>query len=213
MENPDQPHNIVSGLWQKFRQGDYELLGEIFQDQYNELYFYGLKLVPLAELVKDTIQDVFANIWNRRQKMNEINNIKAYLFISIRHELLHRVEKLRKQSPLSDNLTEPFDFSVEDFLVREETGSKTTRLLVQSLKKLTERQREVILLRFNHELEFQEIAQVMGMNIQSVRNLLFRAIENIRKDLNHQNIEGTADVEIFLFSVFQKRKMKNLSAI
>ncbi len=205
MEYPDPSPNIITDLWQKFRQGDYELLGEIFQCQYKELYYYGLKLVAISELVKDTIQDIFVDIWNRRQKMDEVSNIRPYLFISVRRELLRRAEKLRKESPLDNTFNEPFVFSAEDFLVREETGSKATRLVVQSLKKLTERQREVILLRFNHELEFQEIAHVMEMNIQSVRNLLFRALENIRNDLNNQGIEAVTDVEIFLLNIFQKK--------
>lgn len=205
MVSSNNTQNNVSGLWQRFRQGDHALLGEIFQKQYNELYYYGLKLVAISELVKDTIQDIFTDIWLRRQKMAEVGNIKAYLFVSLRRELLHRVQKIRKMNSLDVHFSEPFDFSIEDFIVKEETGLKATLVIVQSLKKLTERQREVILLRFNHELEFQDIAQVLDMNVQSVRNLLFRALENIRADIHKNGIEGISNIDLMLFSIFRKK--------
>ena len=204
METSNYTQYFVSDSWRKFRQGDYEMLGEIFHNLYKELYYYGLKLVSIPDLVKDTIQDVFVDVWSRRQNMNEVNNIKAYLLVSIRRELLRRIEKLRKENSFEDSSIEPFIFSTEDFIVKEETDLLTTQALVQSLGKLTERQREVILLRFNHELDFQDLAVIMDMNTQSVRNLLFRALNNIRKYMKDSGIEGVTDIEVFLLTIFQK---------
>jgi|MTBAKMStandDraft_1061839.scaffolds.fasta_scaffold00720_3 RNA polymerase sigma factor (sigma-70 family) len=197
----------LTDAWQKFRKGDHAMLGEVFEDLYQELYYYGLKLVPLPDLVKDTIQDMFVDVWFRRQKMKEVRNIKAYFFVSVRRELLKRIKKLRQESALENGFYEPFEFSKEDFIVKEEVDSELTRTLVQSLDKLTGRQREVVLLRFNHELEFHEIAQVLEMNIQSVRNLLFRALESIRNNMRGLNVEGASDIEVFLFGLFQKKNV------
>jgi RNA polymerase sigma factor (sigma-70 family) len=211
MSGTKDSQNIVSDSWQKFRQGNHAVLGEIFQNLYKELYFYGLKLVAVPDLVKDTIQDIFTDVWDRRQKMNGVDNIKAYLFVSVRRKLLKRIEKLRNESFFHPSLVEPMVFSTEDFIVKEETDSQVIVALVQSLKKLTERQREVVLLRFNHELEFQEIAMVMDMNVQSARNLLFRALENIRRDMNASGIIGSSDIEMFLLIVFQKKEIRGHS--
>ena len=206
MEVSDNKSNSIDFLWHKFQQGDYVVLGDLFQKFYKELYYYGLKLVFIPDLVKDTIQDIFADVWSRRQKMEKIRNIRAYLFISVRRELLRRVEKFRKEGLLQEGAISSLEFSKEDFIIQEETGSEAMRLLLQSLKQLTERQREVIFLRFNHELEFSEIASVLGMNVQSVRNLLFRALEKLRSDLNNTGIGGLSDVEMFLLIVFRRIK-------
>lgn len=205
MTSTGNSENIVPDLWLRFRSGEYELLGEIFQLHYNELYYYGIKLVFVPELVKDTIQDIFTDIWSRREKMKSIENIKAYLFISVRREILRRIEKLRKQSAIEIKPAESFDFSAEDFLVREESKKQISQQLIECLRNLSERQREVILLRFNHELEFQDIAQIMNMNVQSVRNLLFRALENIRSKVIDSDIDDVLNVEIVLLYIFQKK--------
>lgn len=206
MEAPDSTHRSIDLLWQKFQHGDYSVLGELFQQVYRELYSYGLKLVFAPDMVKDTIQDIFADVWSRRQKMEKVENIKAYLFISVRRELLRRAEKVRKEGPLDEKAVSVFEFSKEDFLIREERESEETRLLIRSLKRLTGRQREVILLRFNHELEFQEIALILNMNIQSVRNLLFRALEKIRREMNSPGAGRPPDVEMFLLTFFHTGK-------
>ena len=206
MEVSDNKSNSIDFLWHKFQQGDYVVLGDLFQKFYKELYYYGLKLVFIPDLVKDTIQDIFADVWSRRQKMEKIRNIRAYLFISVRRELLRSVEKFRNEGLLQEGAISSLEFSKEDFIIQEETGSEAMRLLLQSLKQLTERQREVIFLRFSHELEFSEIASVLGMNVQSVRNLLFRALEKLRSDLNNTGVSGLSDVEMFLLIVFRQIK-------
>lgn len=212
MESSENIQNQNSDSWQRFQKGDHSALGDIFHDLYKELYYYGLKLVSIPDLVKDTIQDVFVEIWSRKQKMNEVNNIKAYLFVAIRRDLLRRIDKLRQENLMTDPFSDSFVFSTEDFIVQKETDLQLTQVLLQSLKKLTERQREVILLRFNHELDFHDLALVMEMNTQSVRNLLFRALEKIRKDMKSIGFNGVSDVEVFLLSVFQKIKL-NISKI
>lgn len=207
MERLKETNRMITNLWRLFCHGDYAVFGEIFQYLYHELYYYGLKLTPIPELVKDTIQDIFVDVWHRKEKMAEVKNIKAYLLVALRRELLKRVQKLRTESILEDQKAELFVFSAEDFLIQKETDRKITDLLLQSLEKLTSRQREVILLRFNYELEFHEISQVMDMNIQSVRNILFRALENVRKDLDSGDIEGFVNIGVFLFSLFGKKNV------
>jgi len=205
MKSSKEKYNSISFLWAKFQHGDYSILGNIFHNIYNELYYYGLKLVAQPYLVKDTIQDIFVDIWVRRQGMSKINNIRAYLFVSLKRELIRNAEKIRKENHMKNCSVEPFVFSPEDFKTSEETNSNVIKLLVQSMEKLTDRQREIILLRFNYELEFQEIAMIMDMNVQSVRNLLFRALSHIRKVMNNSKLKSTEDIEILLLNIFHKK--------
>jgi len=196
--------------WSNFKGGDFASLGVLFEIYYKELFYYGIKIVALPELVKDTIQDLFADVWERRDKMISVNNFKAYLIISLRRELVRRITRIRKESLTEELVTLQFFFSPEDFLISDEESRNYSRLLAQSMEELTDRQREVILLRFFHSLEFPEISQVLEMNIQSVRNLLFRSLEKIRKDMSDQGITGVENVEMFLWFVFGQKNKKKL---
>lgn len=195
----------LQDAWSNFKGGDFASLGILFETYYQELFYYGVKIVAMPELVKDTIQDLFADVWERRNTMVLVDNFKAYLIISLRNELVHRINRIRKESMSEPIVTLQFSFSPEDFLISTEQSSEHSRQLAISMDGLTDRQREVILLRFFHGLEFHEISQVLKMNIQSVRNLLFRALDKIRKDMSDQGITGVENVEMFLFAIFRKK--------
>jgi RNA polymerase sigma factor, sigma-70 family len=196
----------LADAWEKFKGGDFDSLGLLFEFHYQELFYYGIKIVDLPEMVKDSIQDLFADVWERREKMVSVSNFKAYLLISLRRELIRRVTKIRKEAQSKEVSTLQFTFSAEEFVISSEETKNNSQLLAESLASLTERQREVILLRFFHNLEFPEISQVLEMNVQSVRNLLFRALEKIRKDLATQGVAGVENVEVLLWSIFQQKK-------
>jgi len=197
----------LQDAWNNFKGGDFASLGILFEIHYQELFYYGIKIVALPELVKDTIQDLFADVWERRDKMVSVDNFKAYLIISLRRELVRRITRIRKESSSEALATLQFSFSPEDFLISDEENRNHTRLLSRSMEGLTERQREVILLRFFHSLEFSEISQVLDMNIQSVRNLLFRSLEKIRKDMADQGVPGVENIEMFLWFVFGQKNV------
>ncbi len=206
MESKSLKPNQVQDVWSNFKSGDFASLGILFEAYYQELFYYGIKIVAMPDLVKDTIQDLFADVWERRKNMVSVGNIKAYLIISLRRELIHQLKKNRKESLTNADSTLQFSFSAEDFLISAEENRNHSKLLAQSMEGLTDRQREVILLRFFHGLEFSEISQVLDMNIQSVRNLLFRSLDKIRKDMFDQGITGVENVEMFLWFVFGKKK-------
>lgn len=193
--------------WSNFKGGDFDALGTLFEIHYQELFYYGLKIVALPELVKDTIQDLFANVWERRNKIILVDNFKAYLITSLRRELIRRLSLIRKEPSPEELVTLQFSFSPEEFLISGEETQKHSRLLSESMSSLTDRQREVILLRFFHNLEFSEISQVLDMNIQSVRNLLFRSLEKIRKDLSGKGVTGVENVEMFLWLMFGQKSV------
>lgn len=205
MESKSLISNQLQDAWSNFKGGDFASLGILFEAHYQELFYYGIKIVAMPELVKDTIQDLFADVWERRKNMTSVENIKAYLIISLRRELVRRITATRKESLADANVTLQFSFSAEDFLISDEENRNHSKLLSQSMKGLTERQREVLLLRFFHGLEFSEISQVLEMNVQSVRNLLFRSLDKIRKDMSDQGVTGIENVEMFLWFFFGKK--------
>ncbi len=198
----------LQDAWSNFKGGDFASLGILFEMHYKELFYYGIKIVALPELVKDTIQDLFADVWERRDKMVTVDNFKAYLIISLRRELVRRITRIRKETSSDALATLQFSFSPEDFLISDEENRNHSRILAQSMEGLTDRQREVILLRFFHGLEFSEIGQVLDMNIQSVRNLLFRSLDKIRKDMAVHGITGVENVEMFLWFIFGQKTYK-----
>ena len=171
-------------LWNQLRSGDEEAFSSLFERYYSTLVNYGKTLMTGEDLVKDYVQDVFVDIWTYRYKLNEAIVVKAYLLSSVRKRIarLHHREHIFSNIKQIDSLEFLFDFSIEDRLIADETTAKKVEQLNKSINQLSDRQKEAIYLRYHQGLSVEQVAEVLNLNYQSTKNLLHRAILQLRKD-------------------------------
>ena len=171
-------------LWTQVRLGDEEAFSSLFERYYGSLVNYGKTLMTGEDRVKDCVQDVFVDIWTYRYKLNEAIVVKAYLLSSVRKRIarLHNREHIFSNIKNIDSLEFLFDFSIEDRLIAEETTTKKVEQLNKSINQLSDRQKEAIYLRYHQGLSVEQVAEVLNLNYQSTKNLLHRAILQLRKD-------------------------------
>ena len=171
-------------LWTQLRLGDEEAFSSLFERYYSTLVNYGKTLMTGEDRVKDCVQDVFVDIWSYRHKLNEAIVVKAYLLSSVRKRIarLHHREHIFSNIKHIDSLEFLFDFSIEDRLIADETTAKKVEQLNKSINQLSDRQKEAIYLRYHQGLTVEQVAEVLKLNYQSTKNLLHRAILQLRKD-------------------------------
>ncbi|MDZ7692329.1 MAG: sigma-70 family RNA polymerase sigma factor [Balneolaceae bacterium] len=170
-------------LWCMLQDGKREALDELFRKFYTSLFNYGIKITPNADLVKDAIQELFYKIWSKHASLSNPESIKAYLLISLRRILLRNIDKGRNWGERNlQYLNSIFstNFSKQDLIIRKELEKEKKELLVNALNELNSRQKEALFLRYYHGLTNHEIASVMGINYQSVKNNLSRALKSLR---------------------------------
>jgi RNA polymerase sigma factor (sigma-70 family) len=198
-------------VWERMKSGDEQALSEIFTFFYSDLYFYGVKIFNLPDLVKDSIQDVFVRIWEKRRTIGEVQHPKAYLISSVRRKLFANKENYHTRFPgdrLKNEENENFSFSVSEFIETEEISYQLRQALIKAINYLPERQRELIFLRFYHNLPYLEISRIMEVNEQTVRNLMQRAMAKLRGQIDRRlwdAIDNPDDILLTLFTAFQKK--------
>lgn len=172
-------------LWKNFKAGDKKAFSTIYHLYFNTLYTYGRKFAHEKELVKDCVQDLFFEIWDRRSKLSDTNSIKFYLLKAIRIKLLKELNKNNQTtgSEITDNYHFHIAFSYESELINEQLSIEQKDRLDHSLASLSKRQKEVIFLRYYNNLSCEEIASVLSINHQSVHNLIHRALKVLRENL------------------------------
>lgn len=193
--------------WQKFLDGDREALGTIFSQYFSDLFAYGMKIIASDDLVKDHIQELFVRLWEKRSQLGIVRNVKVYLLVSLKNDLLQTIRNNRYDTLDRSTKSNQFVISFEDFIIEKEQETELAQKVASCLEKLTARQREVIYLRFYHNLDFPHLAEVMEMNIQSVRNLLFRTLEKIRREVDGNDIQQFGNIELILFNLFRSRNI------
>lgn len=200
----DSSDKSINFLWRSFLNGDDKSFALIYQRHIDRLLSYGNKLCPDRELVSDCIQEVFIDLFLKRKKLGvNIENLKAYLFVALRNGLIKNITKNRKFEPheMEDGQAE-IDFYVEysfqDQLIELEISNEIKEKLSTAINCLPAKQKEIIYLKFEEELEYIEISEILKISVESARKLLYRAILSLRKV-----IEPTTFQTLFLF-LFKK---------
>lgn len=177
---PDQ-HEHYNVLWQRSAAGDREAFGELVEAHYQILFNYGTHFTSDRELLKDTLQDLFISLWEKREAL-KIKHPTIYLLRSVRNNLYLSFRKV-SGSIISLDATlhdQSDEFTIEKALIQEESVTSKKSKIIAAIHTLPKRQKEAIFLKFYQGLENEQIAELMFVNRQSVANLLHKAILNLR---------------------------------
>ena len=176
-----QHDSLLDDLWMQFCKGDQKALGDIAADFYSSLHHYGTKFTDDRELIKDCLQDLFLEIWEKRDRIADVRNPKSYLFQAFRNNLLYRVKKANRYRGILESDTDQLStFSLEADWISKETENDLGQKLGQTFERLPKRQREALYLRYYEELSYDEIADIMGLQRQAVANYIQYGIQKLR---------------------------------
>lgn len=144
---------------------------------------YLLSLVRRVDVAEDLLQEVFRRAWQARGRYQEQGHERAYLLRIADHLICDRARRVRRERTLSEQNwreLEPFqDFPPGDRLMREDAQVD----LQQALGRLPEAQQRVLLLRFYGELDFAQIASVIGCPLGTALSHARRGLLALRKML------------------------------
>ncbi|SDM09609.1 RNA polymerase sigma-70 factor, ECF subfamily [Catalinimonas alkaloidigena] len=168
-----------SQLWQALHQGDELAFTTLFRRYYEELLNYGLRLVSEEDLVADCVQEAFADVWYYRASLNpQVQSIRFYMMRIVRRKLFKQTSRRDVQLNV---VPAEGERSVEQRLVESEALHQRHTALQRSIDDLPSRQREALYLRYYDQMSFEEISDLMGVSVQSVRNFLHKALVRLRK--------------------------------
>lgn len=180
----EQAYNDIE-LWRAFKKGDDAAFALMYRLHIKALYHYGQKITSDTQLVEDSIQDLFADLWNSRENLSDTDSIKYYLFRVLRRKISRNlaypnsVEQLEEQL---ENIALGSDY-YENELINLEGRNARIRHLEHALMQLPARQREVVNLRYFHGFDHAGISGIMGITHQSVHNLLQKSMKSLREIL------------------------------
>lgn len=162
------------------KQRDYRVLYERYV---NQMYSYGMALGVEEDTLHDLIHDVFLHLFEHQNEIQEGENEKYYLLRCLKNRLISVQRKKIdfEELPATDDYT--FLMTVSGLEIEEEEERLEVSSLIENMMQcLTGRQREAIYLRYMQELEYDEIAVLLGLTTKGTRKLVYRALDHIREE-------------------------------
>ena len=170
-------------LWQLVKVGNEPAFEGLYRRYFQVLFSYGLRVVKDEELVNDAIQDLFVDIWRMRKSLSQAQSVKFYLMSSLRRKIYKSLKPEQLKGEEWEKVSElslPTSASPEEMVTAEEEVKFQSEKINLWLQQLPPRQNEALVLRFYHNFEYAEIADLLQIKEQTARNLVQKALQILR---------------------------------
>lgn len=162
------------------RSGDEPAFDEAYKRYWKKLYSEAYKRLRNAELCEEVIQDVFADLWIKREH-KQIEQLFPYLVTAVRYQVYMLYKKGKSMPVFEEPLAHMAQESLQaDSLFYEKELKESINLW---LTMQPEKRREIFKMRFMQELSTREIAEILGVSQKTVQNQLLTATASLRTAL------------------------------
>ena len=144
---------------------------------------------------------MYVHVWEARKHLIIQKSIKFYLLSAFRRELLKRVKQSRKNQSLEDYPTDvSWQESFQEILIENQISLESSQKITSALDNLSMRQKEAIFLRYIQELSYDEISELMRIQVPSLYNLIFKGLKAMKDFLSSTNYTSKIILLIMLMN-------------
>ncbi|WP_207732361.1 RNA polymerase sigma factor [Heliobacterium chlorum] len=161
-------------LIKKIHQGNADALERLIQKYYPEIYRFCYRKTGNPHIAADLTQEVFLRLVKSLDNYIHEGKFKSYLF-TIALNLCH--DYFRKQPPGMQRLD---DFEVPA-AENQITRIEQSYVVKEALSRLPDIQKDVVILRFYHDLTLPDIADIIGANLSTTKSRLKQGLEKLKK--------------------------------
>jgi RNA polymerase sigma-70 factor (family 1) len=152
---------------------------ELFTELYGYLYHFAWSFVKSKELSEEIVSDVFTKVWEKRQSLRRISNLKVYLYVATRNVALNYLEKQKRTrfvdiEEFSTNLKSSYP-DPEQLLIT----SDMLMLIQKAIIQLPPRCGLVFKLVKEDKMKYREVAEIMHISTKTVENQMAIALARI----------------------------------
>ncbi len=172
-------------LLRRVAQGDEEALGILYQRHSRSLYNYLLRLIHEPALAEDLLQEVFVAAWQGAGRFRGRSKVTTWLF-RIAHNQAVSWLRCRKRECTLEKVA---DLAVEGSPAEQMMGRWRADRIQAALEQLSPKHRAVLELAFYHELSYQDIAEVVGCPVGTVKSRVSYARHYLQEALDELGVD------------------------
>ena len=167
-------------LFSKLKQGDRQAFNQLFTKHYNRLCNFARGIFKRDDLAEETVQEVFINLWEQKEKIDVTKSVIAFLYTCVRNNAYNRIEKDKTRKVYEERFMQKSNHVVEIDL-NDESGNQLIRLLKQAIELLPKKCREIFMMSRFEGLTYEEISEYMNISVKTVENHMGIAFHKLRE--------------------------------
>ncbi|KYP15275.1 RNA polymerase sigma-70 factor [Flavihumibacter sp. CACIAM 22H1] len=149
--------------------GDHQAFEKLYLHYYDHLFKFAFSIVKNEKSAEEIVSDTFLNIWRNRLRLLEIENIKLYLYVSVKNLSLRHIRKNKGRGTywLDDHLIEEIGATTqnpEDLLVTKELFYT----IQQAIEELPPKCKLIFKMVREDGMKYKEIAQLLSISVKTI---------------------------------------------
>lgn len=156
-----------------------QLFNELFREYEHPLYLFAFRMLKSDMAARDIIQDVFLKLWLIRDKISEIKSISSFLYRLTENKVIDHLRAAASDEKKKQALWQRVRQSVEPNVGLNVEAAEYHSIIQQAIEQLPPQRRAVYILSRAEDKPRKEIASLLQISPNTVRNQLAKAVENI----------------------------------
>ena len=168
------------------------ILEELFKENYNSLYYHAYSFINDQELAKDIVNDVFEEVWKKRDKIDISYSPKSFLYSMVKNKCINhlRHQEVEKKYMSRAMHSSEYDDDYKDY-------DPILEKIMKAIEQLPPQARTVFKKCFIENLTYKEAAEELEVSVNTVKTHVANSLKRLRQDL---------DRDLLLFFLhFQKK--------
>ena len=160
-------------------EGDEDAFCELYATYKNRLIYFAMRFLKSREYAEDVFQDAFTVVWQSRRFINPDASFSSYLYTIMRNRILNQLRNAANEEKLKESiLSQAVDYTEDT--KREVMLNDLKFLISHALQQLTPRQREIFEMSREAQLSHKEIADKLGISVNTVQEHISISLKLIR---------------------------------
>lgn len=160
-------------------EGDEDAFCELYATYKNRLIYFAMRFLKSREYAEDVFQDAFTVVWQSRRFINPDASFSSYLYTIMRNRILNQLRNAANEEKLKESIfSQALDYTEDT--KREVMLNDLKSLISHALQQLTPRQREIFEMSREAQLSHKEIADKLGISVNTVQEHISISLKLIR---------------------------------
>jgi RNA polymerase sigma-70 factor (family 1) len=193
----DGTHLDEKSLLANVATGDRSAFNQLYAAHINNVYEYIFLFTKSKEETEELLQEVFVNLWEKREKLAEVDSFKSYLFRAAKNRLITNVRHMQVKHRVLSEIGRTTDDS-QHTTEYDVTYKEYHQVLQKAIAKLPPKRKLIFRLNMENGLSYDEIAHQLQISKSVVKNQLYKALDFIRQYLSQHGADSLTVIIILL---------------
>jgi RNA polymerase sigma-70 factor (family 1) len=169
------------------RKGGPDALQSLLKQFYNPLCLFADRLLADRAASEDIVGEAFVKLWQKRTNFETLQNLKAFMYITVRNACLNHLKQAKRDS-LNQKQLAYLTGEKEEFVLNEMIRAEVLKEIMQEINNLPEQCGKVLKMGYLEGLKNQEIANLLNISVHTVKNQKARAIQLLKTRLRNRDL-------------------------